>query len=109
MPRTAIAFAQAEFEQQLQVIVIVRRRAAWSAVVHRLAVVRVGTGFEQDPGQLKAILVWRLVAFASAEGAGQCGEGRWQALPQVPGIRVGAVGQQQSSDLQWRLGRYRKT
>jgi hypothetical protein len=71
MPRTAVALAQAELEQQFQMVVVVRRGTTRAAVVHRLAVVRVRTRFQQHPREFQPVLVWRLVTFTSPEGTGQ--------------------------------------
>jgi len=74
MPEAAVAAPQPVLQQELQVYVVVRRGTPGAAVVHRLAVVRVGAGIEQEPSQLDAMPVRRLVALTAAEDAGERGE-----------------------------------
>jgi hypothetical protein len=61
------------------------------------AVVRVGARLEQYAGQRLCVRMPRLPDRAElplAEDAGQHGKRRRQAVPQVPGVRVGAVTEQ---------------
>jgi hypothetical protein len=80
LPRTTVAGAEAELEQQLQVVVVRLEHP----VVQGLAIVGVGAGFEQQAGQGQRVRVTWLAhraEFAAAEDAGQHGERSRQAVP----------------------------
>ena len=88
-PDPAVTGTQPVLEEQLQVAVVPSEHP----VVERLPVVRVRAALEEEPGQRLPLGVPRLAAralLALAEAAGQRGERRGQALPQVAGGRVGA-------------------
>ena len=101
-PRAAVAGAEAELQQQLQVLAA----RLELAVVEGLAVIGVGAGHQQQAGQGQPVRVPGLplrAALALAERAGQHGERRAQAVPQVAGVRIGARGQQEAGRGQHRI------
>jgi hypothetical protein len=89
LPRTAVAGAEAELEQRLQVVVARPEHP----VVQGLAVVGVGAGLEQQAGQRQRMRMPRLAHRAEltlAEDAGQQGKRSRQAVPEVAGVRIRA-------------------
>ena len=91
-------------KQQLEPVLL----RVWTpaAVVERLPIVGVSAGLQQQTRQRELLRVLRDGA-AAAQRAGQRGE-RWdQPLPQVPGVRIGAVLQQQPRDRDRRAARAR--
>jgi hypothetical protein len=95
-PRPAVARAEPVVEQDLEPRVVGRERP----VVERLPVVRVGTRLEQHRQQRRHVAVRRLVrvVLPAADRTGQRRERRHEPLPQVAGVRVGALRQQQPRD-----------
>ena len=103
-PGAPVGPAQAVFEQEPQVVVV----RLELPVVQRLRVVRIGAGVEQQPCQLRALLVGWLVdrVLATSERAGERGERRGvHAVPQVAGVGIGAVLQQDPGDVERRVAR----
>ncbi len=99
VPRPVRAPAQPELQQQPQARGVVGEGAAEAQVVEGLAVVGVGAGFQQQPGQGERFGVRRLVLLSAAERAGQCGEGGDQTVPEEAGIRVRAVAEEDAGRL----------
>ncbi len=88
--------AEAVVEEELEVGVV----GSPLAVVEGLAVVGVGAGVEQQPGQLERVPVgWGVAAaLAVAESTGEGGKGVF-GFPQVAGVAVGAGVEQEACDL----------
>ncbi len=86
-PPRAAATSEAVVDQQGQVVVV----RAELAVVQRLGVIGVGARGQERAGQGIGPRVGGLPALATAQRTGQRGEGRGQAVPQIAGVRVGAV------------------
>ncbi len=96
MPRSAVAGPEPELEQQREPAIV----GVPVAVVERLLVVGVGAGLQQQPRERELVRMGRRIALAAAERSGQRGE-RWaEPLPQVAGIRVGAVVEQHTRSLE---------
>ena len=103
-PGAPVRLAQAVLEQEPQVVVV----RLELPVVQRLRVVRIGAGVEQQPCQLRALLVGRLIdrVLAASERAGERGERRVvHAVPEVAGVGIGAVLQQESGNVERRVAR----
>ncbi len=69
---------------------VVVNGAGESVVVEGLSVVRVGAGFEKQPGEFESLGMRRLVGFATTERSCERGEGWHEAVPQEPGMGVRA-------------------
>ncbi len=94
LPRAAVPGAQAELQQQLEVVVTRFEHP----VVEGLPVVRVGAGLQQQPGQGQRMRMRRLPVRAQLtlpEHPGQYGERFGQPPPQVTGVGVATRRQQQ--------------
>jgi hypothetical protein len=95
-PGTTVAVAQPVVQQEDQMAVI----GAELAVVQHLAVIGIGAGVEEERGQREGVRVLGLVTFAAAERPGQGRERRDKPMPEVAGVRIGAMFQQQPGGAQ---------
>ena len=98
MPGTARAPAEAVLQQQLEMAATRVERA----VVDRLRIVRVGPRLEQGDRELLFELMRRRIALTLSERPGERRE-RVHALPQVARVGIGAMLQEQASNLERRV------
>ena len=96
VPRASGVAAEAEFEEQDEVVVV----AAEHAVVEGLSVVGVGASLQEEPGEGTGVGMPGLAVLAGAEHAGEHGEGSGQGVPEAAVVGVRAGVQEQPGRLQ---------
>lgn len=103
IPRPVRRGSEPEAGEKLEMGGIVVCRARQTVVVEGLTIVRVGSRPQQRSRELDGARMWRLVGFATTEGAGERGERRDETSPQEPGVRIRARVEQHRSRCERRV------
>ena len=102
IPRPVRGGSESEADEELEMCGIVVRGAGETVVVEGLAVVRVGSRFQQRECELRGVRVRGLIGFTSTERSGECGEWWNETSPQESGVRICARVEQQRCGCQRR-------